>query len=185
MRFKKSMKNVGFLLVLLLVFSACKENNQIEKEISKVDIDFEIERFDLEFANAKPEDLSQLKSDYPFLFSVRIPDSVWVERINDPLQKELSHEVEKAYANFDDVYFDGLSSNKVKEKHKVSIIDEIKRRYHANRNLCEDVINVVKVNTHPIKVCATIELDSRVDEEFVHAKVLRTIDEYFSPSLKF
>lgn len=100
------MKNVGFLLVLLLVFSACKENNQIEKEISKVDIDFEIERFDLEFANAKPEDLSQLKSDYPFLFSVRIPDSVWVERINDPLQKELSHEVEKAYANFDDVYED-------------------------------------------------------------------------------
>lgn len=87
--------------------------------------------------------------------------------------------------DFDDVYFDGLSSNKVKEKHKVSIIDEIKRRYHANRNLCEDVINVVKVNTHPIKVCATIELDSRVDEEFVHAKVLRTIDEYFSPSLKF
>ena len=100
------MKNVGFLLVLLLVFSACKENNQIEKEISKVDIDFEIERVDLEFANAKPEDLSQLKSDYPFLFSVRIPDSVWVERINDPLQKELSHEVEKAYANFDDVYED-------------------------------------------------------------------------------
>ena len=87
--------------------------------------------------------------------------------------------------DFDDVYFDGLSSNKVKEKHKVSIIDEIKKRYHANRNLCEDVISVAKVNTHPIKVCATIELESEVDEEFIHAKVLRSIDEYFSPSLRF
>lgn len=100
------MKNVGFLLVLLLVFNACKESNQIEKEISKVDIDFKVERFDLEFAKATSEDLPKLKADYPFLFSERIPDSVWVERINDSLQKELSHEVEKTYDNFDDVHED-------------------------------------------------------------------------------
>lgn len=100
------MKNAGFLLVLLLIFNACKESNQIEKEISKVDIDFKVERFDLEFAGAKSEDLPKLKADYPFLFSERIPDSVWVERINDSLQKELSHEVEKTYDNFDDVYED-------------------------------------------------------------------------------
>ena len=98
------MKNVGFLLILLFVFNACKENNQIESEISKVDIDFRVERFDLDFANAKSEDLSELKKAYPFLFSERINDSIWIERINDSLQQELSNEVKRTFSNFDDVY---------------------------------------------------------------------------------
>lgn len=98
------MKNVGFLLVLLFVFNACKESNQIETEISKVDIDFRVERFDLDFANAKSEDLPELKKAYPFLFSERINDSIWIERINDSLQKELSNEVKNTYSNFEDVY---------------------------------------------------------------------------------
>lgn len=100
------MKNIGFLLVLLLVFNACKESDQIESEISKIDIDLNVERFDLDFAKAKSDDLPKLKRDYPFLFSERIPDSVWIDRINDSLQKELSGEVEKTYAKFDDVHDD-------------------------------------------------------------------------------
>lgn len=100
------MKNIGFLLVLLLVFNACKESDQIESEISKIDIDLNVERFDLDFAKAKSDDLPKLKRDYPFLFSERIPDSIWIDRINDSLQKELSGEVEKTYAKFDDVLDD-------------------------------------------------------------------------------
>ncbi|WP_372650880.1 hypothetical protein [Draconibacterium sp.] len=57
--------------------------------------------------------------------------------------------------------------------------------YHANRNLCEDLVKVEKVETQPIQVCASIELDPEVDEEKVHAKVLRAIDVYFSPKLWF
>ncbi|MCL8009025.1 gliding motility lipoprotein GldB [Gelidibacter japonicus] len=100
------MKNIGFLLVLLLVFNACKESDQIESEISKIDIGLNVERFDLDFSKAKSDDLPKLKRDYPFLFSERIPDSIWIDRINDSLQKELSGEVEKTYAKFDDVHDD-------------------------------------------------------------------------------
>ena len=100
------MKNIGFLLVLLLVFNACKESDQIESEISKIYIELNVERFDLDFAKAKSDDLPKLKRDYPFLFSERIPDSIWIDRINDSLQKELSGEVEKTYAKFDDVHDD-------------------------------------------------------------------------------
>ena len=68
-------------------------------------------------------------------------------------------------------------------------IEEINQQiistYHVNRNLCEDLIEVEKVKTHPIQVCASIELDPEVDEEMVHAKVLRAIDDYFSPKLWF
>ena len=97
------MKNVGFLIVLMLFFNACKEENQIESEISKIDVDVKIERFDLAFAAAKPSDLPKLKATYPFLFSERINDSIWIERINDSLQQELSNEVKKTFVKFDDV----------------------------------------------------------------------------------
>lgn len=97
------MKNVGFLIVLLLFFNACKEDDQLESEISKMDVEVKIERFDLAFAHANPADLPKLKEAYPFLFSERINDSIWIDRINDSLQKELSDEVEKTFANFDDV----------------------------------------------------------------------------------
>lgn len=100
------MRNVGFLIVLLLFFNACKKDNQLEKEISKIAIDVNIERFDLEFANAKPSDLPKLKSAYPFLFSERINDSVWIDRMNDTLQQELSEEVEKAFSNFETIKHD-------------------------------------------------------------------------------
>ncbi|WP_299398201.1 gliding motility lipoprotein GldB [uncultured Gelidibacter sp.] len=94
------MKNAGFLIVLLLFFSACKEDNQIEKEISKIVVDVNIERFDLAFGTAQPGDLPKLKAEYPFLFSERIPDSVWVERMKDTLQNELVAEVKSTFSNF-------------------------------------------------------------------------------------
>lgn len=100
------MKNVGFLIVLLLFFNACKKDNQLEKEISKIDVDVTIERFDLAFADAKPSDLPKLKSAYPFLFSERINDSVWIDRMNDTLQQELSSEVRKTFSNFEAVKHD-------------------------------------------------------------------------------
>jgi len=89
--------------LLFLFLNACKKDNQLESEISKIPVDVEVERFDLAFGHADTLELPKLKADYPFLFSDRIPDSVWVDRMTDSLQLELSQEVEKTYSNFDDV----------------------------------------------------------------------------------
>ncbi|WP_346857594.1 hypothetical protein [uncultured Draconibacterium sp.] len=76
-----------------------------------------------------------------------------------------------------------------KEADKKAEIERIKtllfELYHRNRNLCEDLIEIKEVETHPIEVCASIELIPECDEELVHAKVLRAIDHYFSPGLHF
>lgn len=63
--------------------------------------------------------------------------------------------------------------------------EQITTLYHANRNLCEDLIDIYKVGEHKIAVCASIEIYPEADEELVHARVLRAIDHYFSPSVKF
>ncbi|SRX54966.1 hypothetical protein [Aequorivita sp. CIP111184] len=63
--------------------------------------------------------------------------------------------------------------------------EEIRTVYHANRNLCEDIVEIEEVENHPIAVCAIVELKPEVDEDKVHAEILYTIDEYLSPSLRF
>jgi len=71
------------------------------------------------------------------------------------------------------------------DKKKKEIRKAIKTLYHSNRNLCEDLVKVEEVETFPVQVCASIEVDPDVDEELVHAKVLWAIDHYFSPDLRF
>ncbi len=71
------------------------------------------------------------------------------------------------------------------QKEFEKIKNEIRKLYHENRNLCEDLVEISKVETHPVSVCASIDVHPDADEELVHAKVLRVIDNYFSPSIKF
>ncbi|MFB6317231.1 hypothetical protein [Saccharicrinis sp. FJH54] len=63
--------------------------------------------------------------------------------------------------------------------------ERIKARYHANRNLCEDLIEVKMIGEHPVSVCADIELEADADEESVHAHIKLALQEYFSPSMRF
>ena len=96
------MKKIGIVLVALLMFLSCDNDSQLEKEIAKIDVDFKIERFDLAFGSASLNELPKLKKEFPFLFSSRIPDSIWVEQMKDTLQIELSSEVKKTFASVDD-----------------------------------------------------------------------------------
>lgn len=92
------------------------------------------------------------------------------------------YEVIVDFKELDDVKFPKVADKKAEiERIKKRIIE----RYHKNRNLCEDLIEVSEVQTHPIEVCASIELEPEIDEEVVHAQVLRAIDKYFSPDLWF
>lgn len=101
---------------------------------------------------------------------------------NDEKSKFILNGLFKIIVDYDEKILQAAEDedDKIKE-----INDQIIKTYHANRNLCEDLIEVEKVQTHPIQVCASIELEPESDEEKVHALILRTIDEYFSPKLWF
>ncbi len=61
----------------------------------------------------------------------------------------------------------------------------IKKVYHQNRNLCEDLIDIKPVETQSICFCSDIELERNADPTEVHAKILFEIDNYFLPRIKF
>ena len=95
-------KNYCIFFLLIAAFS-CKKEDKIENEISNIEVDVMVERFDRAFAEAKPEDLNQLKEAFPFLFSKHVPDSVFIARMKDTLQNELLNEVDKKFDNFSDI----------------------------------------------------------------------------------
>lgn len=90
-------------LVCSFVLLSCHQENALEAEISKIQFDVEIERFDKLFAQTTESDLPKLKQAYPFLFPKRIADSVWVEMLTDTLQQEILTEVQNKFADFDKV----------------------------------------------------------------------------------
>ncbi|MFB9057395.1 gliding motility lipoprotein GldB [Mariniflexile ostreae] len=94
------MKNIPFFLLILMFAFSCKKEHPLEATIAQKNIDIQVERFDMLFAKAAPEDLPKLKSEYPFMFSKKYPDSFWIENMQDTLQIELFKASKDVFPNF-------------------------------------------------------------------------------------
>ncbi|MAT90376.1 MAG: hypothetical protein CMC35_06745 [Flavobacteriaceae bacterium] len=68
---------------------------------------------------------------------------------------------------------------------QAKVIKAIKKCFHDNRNLCEDLISVESVRQQPVSVCADIEVETTADEEWVHAQVRYQLQGYFSTHVYF
>lgn len=86
-------RTICVVFISLSLLMSCDNDASVEDAIAQIPVDFMVERFDTAFKDAAPGDLSSLKRTYPFLFSTRVPDSVWVNRMTDSLQNELLTEV--------------------------------------------------------------------------------------------
>lgn len=94
------MKYLISLFLIVIIAMSCKKESKVASEIAEMDVDFVVERFDLAFAEASPEDLSKLKDAFPFMFSVKYQDSFWINKMQDTLQRELYAETKKQFVDF-------------------------------------------------------------------------------------
>lgn len=90
------MKQLLFVLVAITLFS-CKDDSKVEEAVAKIPIEFKVERFDRVFWTSKPEDLQKVKAQYPYFFPSHIPDSTLINKLKDPLLRELYGEVQMQY----------------------------------------------------------------------------------------
>ena len=97
------MKNILFLFLILMIAGSCKKDNQVEQEISDIELDVVVERFDLAFGNANLEDLPRLKNTFPFMFPKKYTDSFWIAKMKDTLQIDLTKEVEIKLSDINDI----------------------------------------------------------------------------------
>lgn len=95
------MKKILFaILVVLFTLQACKKEKKVSEDVSMIQLDLKVERFDREFTEAQPEDISKLKQKFPYLFPQQYSDSVWIAKMKDTLQIELSSEVKAVFPDF-------------------------------------------------------------------------------------
>ena len=91
------MKKYIFYIIFLILLNSCKGNdNKISNSYPLT-----IERFDKLFYESNPNDLFDLKKDYPFLFPEQYDNKVWISRLNDSVQKQIYSEVNRVFSNLD------------------------------------------------------------------------------------
>jgi gliding motility-associated lipoprotein GldB len=86
-------------IILGLLFS-CSDKNQYKIDVSKVNVDFSVERYDVDFYNATKATLSNVKKKYPYLFPDLFTDSLSLAKINSTQEQELFAETQKIYQDF-------------------------------------------------------------------------------------
>ena len=107
LNFNKIYIAVGFLLFLSL--PSCKQNSESEKTIESLPFEVKVERFDQAFMKMKAEQLPYFKMPYPFLFPKHIPDSVFLNRTLDPIQKMIQTSVDSVFMDFETTERDLIS----------------------------------------------------------------------------
>ena len=93
-------------LCLFISVSSCDRKSALQKEIQAITMEVSVERFDQVFMKIKAENLAYLKIPYPFLFPNQTPDSVFIKRTQDPIQKLIQASVDSVFVNFESTELD-------------------------------------------------------------------------------
>lgn len=148
------------LFFLFIAFTACDKKSQAEKAVEEIPVSITVERFDKAFFESSPEKLPELKKQYPLFFPSGNDDSVWLEKMKDPLWRELYTEVEKKYPNF--------------EKEKAEIEDLFRHaKYYFPQTKTPKVITVIS------------EMDYHTKTIYADSLLVISLELYLGASHKF
>jgi len=89
-----------YLFILGFILMGCSTKEKDTPDLSSVNVQTEVQRFDQAFYNSSAEGLQELKMKYPYLFPVQYADTAWVNKMNDKDELELFAETEKLYHDF-------------------------------------------------------------------------------------
>jgi len=94
------MKKYFYLATIGLLLFSCDNKSKVEKAVEEIPVEMKVVRFEQAFFDAKPENLADVKAEYPDFFPEGTPDAVWIDKMQHPQWRELYQEVEKKYKNF-------------------------------------------------------------------------------------
>lgn len=178
------MKIYRFAVVLCLFFLSCNQKSKVEKEVEEIPVDIKVERFDKVFFETKPQDLPKVKKQYPFFFPGN-DDNVWIQKMNDPIWREVYEEVQKKYSNFEPVRkeFNELFQHvkyyfpKTKIPKVITVIGEMD--YNA-KSIYADSLVVVALELYLGKNHKFYEFPNYLKENFEERQIMPDVVSSFS-----
>jgi gliding motility-associated lipoprotein GldB len=93
-------------IVFCMLFWSCDQKSKVEKAIEETPVEIKVERFDKIFFETPPKDLAKVKKQFPYFFSPQINDTVWLNKMQAPIWREVYTEVQKKYSNIESVQND-------------------------------------------------------------------------------
>jgi gliding motility-associated lipoprotein GldB len=94
------MKRYIYITLIGVLFFSCDKKSKIERAVEEIPVEMKVVRFEQAFFDTKPENLADVKAEYPDFFPEGTPDAVWIDKMQHPQWRELYQEVEKKYKNF-------------------------------------------------------------------------------------
>ncbi|PWB24838.1 gliding motility lipoprotein GldB [Flavobacterium sp. HTF] len=179
------MKLYRFVILLCLFFLSCDQKSKVEKEVEEIPVDIKVERFDKVFFETKPEDLAKIKKQYPFFFPAGNEDSVWLNKMQDPLWREVYTEVEKKYSNFEPVReeFNSLFQHikyyfpEVKTPKVITIISEMD---YTSKAIYADSLVIVSLELYLGKEHKFYQFPSYLKQNFEERQIMPDVVSSFA-----
>ncbi|WP_298879129.1 gliding motility lipoprotein GldB [uncultured Polaribacter sp.] len=90
-----------FIIVFFVLFSffSCKLESKHTIDVSNINANLSIDRYEVDFYSASKDSLKNLKNKYPYLFPVEFTDSIALAKISNKDEQELFLESQKIYKN--------------------------------------------------------------------------------------
>lgn len=79
---------------------SCSKEKKFDVDVSTIEVETVVERFDEQFYTTPPEKLNVLKLKYPYLFPAANPDTVWTNKMQNEDELDLFKESQKIYSDF-------------------------------------------------------------------------------------
>lgn len=179
------MKIYRFAIALSVFFLSCDQKSKIEKAVEEIPVDIKVERFDKVFFETQPKDLGKVKKEYPYFFPAGNDDAVWLEKMQNPLWRELYTEVQKKYGDFEPVRkeFNNLFQHieyyfpKTKTPKVITIISEMD---YNNKAIYADSLVIVALELYLGKEHKFYQFPNYIKENFEEKQIMPDVVSSFS-----
>ena len=94
------MKKIVIACSLIILLASCDKKSKVEKEVEEIPLEIKVERFDKVFFESPVSELPKIKKNYPEFFPEGVEDQIWIEKMTNPMWKELYSEVQKTFGDF-------------------------------------------------------------------------------------
>ena len=169
----------------MATFVSCDKKTKVEKAVEAIPVEIKVVRFDKLFFETDPKDLGKLKKEFPFFFPKENDDSVWINKMQDPLWRELYTEVQKKYSNFEPVQkkletlFKQIKYN-FPETKTPKVITVISEMDHNNKVIYADSLVIISLELYLGKEHKFYQFPSYLKQNFVQKQILPDVVSGFS-----
>lgn len=172
-------------IVFCSLFWSCDQKSKVEKAIEDTPVEIKVERFDKIFFETSPKDLAKVKKQFPYFFSPQINDTVWLNKMQAPIWREVYTEVQKKYANIEGVQNDLETLYKhmkyyFPETKQPKLITLISDMDYNNKAIYADSLVIVSLELYLGKDHKFYQFPKYIKQNFEQSQIMPDIVSSFS-----